>query len=336
MTSKRKKKEKRKFRFLWITDPWNSLDHPKDTSLRWIEESLKLGFESEWCDVRSIRMESNQVLLDAFPVLSVEPGRKSEGFSFGPLSVRSPRDFDSLQYRVDPPVDAAYLHPLQLLALTEERKPLPLTNPLPILLMAGEKLEAMKLGPLHPPTVVSSRWEILSEFGIREGKTVLKPLHQAQSKGVELLDWTQARASGGIEEIRSRLARASAEFSRPLVLQKFLEKIQEGETRLWFLDGKLLAQVRKLPSQGDFRVNIDQGSRLAPTRLTPQETRAARQIGSHLKRKKIRLAAVDLIDGLITDFNFTSPGLIVQMEQLLERNLSRSILLKLTKLPTAR
>ena len=53
--------------------------------------------------------------------------------------------------------------------------------------------------------------------------------------------------------------------------------------------------------------------------------------GRHLVARGIRLAAVDLIEGLVTDFNFTSPGLIPQMEGVLDENLARPIIKALLK-----
>ncbi len=60
--------------------------------------------------------------------------------------------------------------------------------------------------------------------------------------------------------------------------------------------------------------------------LKTKEKNAARRIGLHLKKRKIRLAAVDLIDGLITDFNFTSPGLVTQIESATGVPLARKII----------
>jgi glutathione synthase/RimK-type ligase-like ATP-grasp enzyme len=194
-----------------------------------------------------------------------------------------------------------------------------------VLFSCNEKFEAAALSELMPPSIISSQWPLLLAFGQSEGRTVLKPLHQAQSQGVELLDW---RTSEGIEEAKQKISQATSQMSSPILLQRYLEGIlDEGETRLWFLDGCLLASVKKLPLQNDFRVNIDQGSPLAPHSFaSPQETRMVQKIGKHLKERKIRLAAIDLIEGNITDFNFTSPGLITQMEQVLKRNLAFEII----------
>lgn len=309
------------FRFLWITDPWNTLDHRLDTSLRLALEAQELGAENFWCDVRSIRWEEGRVSLDARKLEIRSPERAPEDFALGEPSPAEPRAFSSLQYRTDPPVDLAYLHPLQLLGLDAKARAR-IVNPPSVLMMMNEKLEGALLGDLMPPTVVSSRWEALESFGRKQGQTVLKPLHQAQSKGVKLLDW---RDSDSRDLARREIEAASSGFCQPVLLQRYLPGIADGEVRLWFIDGRLLAFARKLPLKGDFRVDIDRGSGLAPHRITTSERRIAARIGRLLRSSGTRLAAVDLIEGRVTDFNFTSPGLITQMERVLDTNLAGPI-----------
>ncbi len=328
----------RKKTFLWITDPWDTLDHPRDTTLRFAEESLALGFESHWADVKSLRLEDAQVLLDARRIEAVYPDRSEKSFRLSQPEARRPSDFGSIHYRVDPPVDLAYLHPLQLLAqdvrarrglgLGLGRTRCEIVNPALALFKFNEKFEAARLKDLMPPSLVAAQWEPLQRFGKAQGQTVLKPLHEAQSKGVEMLRWD---SGAELERSESLLRAATSGFSTPVLLQRYLPGILQGEQRLWFVDGRLLACVKKLPKSGDFRVNMDQGSRVVETTLSRAESRAARKIGEHLRRTKIRLAAVDLIDGYITDYNITSPGLITQMEFVLGVNLARDIILALAR-----
>jgi hypothetical protein len=49
------------------------------------------------------------------------------------------------------------------------------------------------------------------------------------------------------------------------------------------------------------------------------------RIQALLDAEGVRLGAVDLIDGWVTDCNVTSPGLLPQMESVLGRNLARPI-----------
>lgn len=314
---------------LWITDPWDRLDHPRDTTLRWAEESLSLGHESWWANVRSVAFTARgRVVVRARRILEIAPGRAKDGFRLGSERELTPESFDAVHYRTDPPVDLAYLQPLQLLALSGAR----VVNPASLLLTANEKTEAFHLGKLMPPTAVSSDAETLARFGGKEGRAVLKPLHEAASRGVELLTFKND-AEGSLARTMARIREATQGGTRLVLLQRYLPGISDGETRLWFLDGRLLAHVRKLPLASDFRVNIDRGSGLAVARLSAREKSAALTIGRHLRSRNIRLAAVDLIEGLVTDFNFTSPGLIVQMENLLNENLSRKIIQALARRP---
>jgi glutathione synthase len=328
-TTAKKQVKKKKRSFLWITDPWNTLDHPKDTTLRLMQEGLERGHPQFWCDVKSLRMENDKTRLDASQLISVDSDRHVTSFEWAEIETCLPSDFHLIHYRTDPPVDLAYLHPLQCLALSlRGKKTTQVVNPIEVLCIANEKLEAAALRDLMPTSIVSSQWERLREFGKKHQRTVLKPLHQAQSQGIELLDW---RTEDGCHDANLKLDAATQHFQTPVILQVYLEGIAQGETRLWFLDGKLLAHAKKLPLSGDFRVNIDRGSQLKAMTLSRQEKLKVPKIAKHLRDRKIRLAAVDLIEGYITDFNFTSPGLITQMEAILKENLARSIIDALAK-----
>ncbi len=317
----------KKHEILWITDPWETLDHRRDTTLRLMEEANSANVKQRWCSVRSIRLEGSKVVLDASQVMQINAERTSESFRLGSPRTLSPNDFTSIHYRTDPPIDLSYLHPLQLLQLgIQGSRSTELINPAPILFGMNEKFIASHLKNLMPASLASSQWEHLLKFGKKEGRTVLKPLHEAQSHGIHLLDWTTPLH---VEQSRAKIEAISRGFTTPVLLQRYLEEILDGETRLWFVDGKLLATIKKLPIPGDFRVNMDQGSLLAPTTLTRKQSQSATQIGKLLKTQGIRLAAVDLIGNWITDFNLTSPGLITLMEKVLQANLARKIIQKL-------
>ena len=315
-------------KILWITDPWATLDHPNDTSLRLAQGAIELGHTNHWCDVKTIRLENSRVTFDAQKIESARDPRSSSDFKLSKTRALDFKSFDQIHYRTDPPIDLAYLQPLQLISLGTEGSKVEVVNPLNVLFRRNEKFEASALSAFAPKCIVTSSWEHLLSFGKREKKTVLKPLHDAQSKGVELLSW---RNDADVRTSRQKLIRLTAGFKNPVILQRFLPEIAEGEKRLWFIDGKLLAWIRKLPLQGDFRVNLDLGSQLARTELNAKDRRAAAAISKRLKSTGIRLAAVDLIEGQIIDFNFTSPGLISQMEKILSANLVEPIIRALTR-----
>lgn len=308
------------FRFLWITNPWASLDRPNDTTLRLMEESFLQGFENYWCDVKSIKLDSSRIQLSARKLTRI----KRTTFQFEIEKFFSPSYFNSIQYRTDPPIDHAYIHPLQLLSLGVRNSiQTQIVNPPSVLLLENEKFGASHFENLLPATIVSSQLKTLLDFGKKEKNAVLKPLYQAQSKGIQLLKF---ETKNEIQKSTAALFRLTRNFSQPVLLQKYLPTILQGETRLWFLDGRLLAHIRKIPMTGQFRIDMDHGGSLAPSELTTKEKKSIPVISKGLKKLGVRLAAIDLIDGLITDFNFTSPGLLTQMERVLDVNLAKKVI----------
>lgn len=315
-------------RLLWITDPWDTLDHPQDTTLRLIQEALELGVPCWWADVRSTAWSQQGTTLQVFRVQSVDAERGCGSFALRDEGRASPAGFTQVFYRPDPPVDLAYVHPLQLIAAELEKCRAELVNPASVLCLSSEKLLLSSMPSVMPPTFVGCCWDELCEFGRAQGPTVAKPLHNCQSKGVELLEWSSAE---DIERASAVLGGLTNGFRRPVVLQRFLAAIHEGETRVWFIDGTPLAAARKYSGSESFRIDMDKGGQLRAWTLTSKEAAQAARIGTGLRQKGIRLAAIDLIDGLVTDANFTSPGLLVGMEAALGRNLARPIIEALTQ-----
>ncbi|NDD91752.1 hypothetical protein EBZ37_06680 [bacterium] len=305
--------------WVFVTDPWSSLDHSKDTSLRLMEEAALRRVHVFWADYQSIRLEDGDVLLDSLSLSydEIRSARKTGKLPHSTTWTTSPKSFSQIHYRVDPPVDLSYIHPLQILNQTAGKR---LVNPPDSLVLFSEKILASEIPELFPKTCVSSAEAVLERFLLEEKQAVLKPLHHAQSKGVSLLQ------SSDLHSAKETLRLMTENFKRPVLLQEFLPEVAEkGETRLWFIDGRLLASVQKVPARGEFLIDMDRGGKLTHSRLRAQDKSAIKKIGVLLKKHRIRLAAVDWIAGKITDFNITSPGLIVQMELLLKDNLALKI-----------
>jgi glutathione synthetase len=307
-----------------VVDPWDTLDHAKDTTLRLIEEGLAAGAECTLAENRWIGLDHGIPHAETTRILGITRPREPANIRRGERRWEPLTAFNHIFYRTDPPVDLSYLLPLQILAASRgPGKSGPTIHSSPESLFAlNEKWAAAGLGTLFPKSFVSASVDRLAEFAASQGKVVLKPLYLAQSKGVEVLD----TRTFSVSTIRDRLRLATEGERLPVIVQEFLPGIAEGETRLWFVDGTVLASVKKIPSTGESIIDMDRGGRLAPTKLSASDRAAGKKIGSFLKRHRILFAAVDLIDGKVTDFNHTSPGLLVAMEDLLKENLAKRAL----------
>jgi glutathione synthase len=310
-------------RSLWVTDPWDTLDHPRDTTLRLVQEALAAGQRCWWCEPADLRLEGGGVAGRCREVRGAPPGRERGGWALEPAADLALPSFDLALYRVDPPVDSRYLEHLQLLAWASEAGGPEVVNPPEVLVRWGDKLGPPALSAAAPPTLVSSSWERLREFGRAERRAVLKPLGGAQSRGVQLCAFGTPEE---VERSRRQIEALSGGFARPVLLQRFLPEVQDGEKRLWFVDGEVLAHAKKRPAAGTFVIDMDKGSTCLPCDLTLGEARVAAAVGGALRQAGVRLAAVDLIAGQVTDWNLTSPGMLPTMERVLGRNLAAPVI----------
>ena len=293
---------------LWITDPEETLDRAQDTTLRLGAEALNRGVRSWW--------SGSDSTLDApagmLKVRSFERMNDTPGFDHIPFELVPAAEFDQIHYRVDPPVDAAYRTFLESL-LRQGVKPEQIHNPLDLITTQSEKLpppELLDLAPRH--RIIASREDALHAYPLASSLEdwVSKPMNLAQSIGVKR--WKKPASE---QEFLRWMDSETGHYSRPVLVEEFLKGIEKGEVRMWFAMGEFIGALKKHPIPGDFRVLVDQGSRIEPYFLDASESEAALRVGASLKRQRISLAAIDFIDGLISDYNITSPGLLVQLEK---------------------
>jgi glutathione synthase len=157
---------------------------------------------------------------------------------------------------------------------------------------------------------------------------IVKPIHSAQSKDVHKIKLRNQCFSKNDLQILNALTQNE---TQPIVAQKFLKKIMTGETRLWFCEGTLIAAVKKVPHGNQFKINMDGGSTLKPHQLSTKEMKVSQVLSKHLKKEKIDLAAIDLIDGYVTDYNYTSPGLLKGIEKTLKKDLATGIVRRMAR-----
>jgi glutathione synthase len=315
---------------LWITNPWEELDHPNDTSLRLMRECLAMGAQTFWADYRTVEW------CDGGPFVAAAQARATKRQTFAPSFTLSQTrqcrsgDFRVIVYRVDPPVDDAYRHSLQILwagVRNAHREQSVIVNAPEVLLGSASKLEVLAVNQFVPATLVSSQWDSLQKFGQSHGSTLLKPLHHCNGSGISRLEWSSPEDTRRSELALRHLTR---EFTEPVVLQQWLAADELREFRCWFLNGGLLAFARKNNDPLAERASV---TSFQPCAMNSREIAVSQAVQRHLRRRRICLAAADLLNGFLIDLNFASPGLIVEMEDALNTNLSIPIVEAILSLP---
>ena len=117
----------------------------------------------------------------------------------------------------------------------------------------------------------------------------------------------------------------SVTFREPWVIQKFLPAVAKGDKRIVLVDGEPLGAVNRVPAVDDLRSNMVRGGAAQETALTPREKEICARIGPELKRRGLVFVGIDVIDGLLTEINVTSPTGLRAIQRLGGANLAAAI-----------
>ncbi|MBI2606265.1 MAG: hypothetical protein HYW49_09320 [Deltaproteobacteria bacterium] len=296
---------------LFIADPWNCLDHARDSSLHLARVAIQdFGLRCYWTTPAAIFFDHGEL----FARLEGELHAPDTGV-LSPKQMLDPReevlpfsDFHSVHWRKDPPVDLLQTRLWSLAASTEAAEKF--VNPLRALLAWNEKFAPHLFGPWAIPTFVSdseNEWRrYLSEHSGR--KIIVKPVANAASRGVSVLPGTWAEACNILRELR--------EAHGPwIVFQEFDDSVRvQGEARAFFLSGQIRAALRKTPHPDRPIMSLDTEENFRPrlelcTLDGEQQLRAA-AIARALTESGVHIATIDFIGPRILEINVTSPGLL--------------------------
>ena len=218
--------------------------------------------------------------------------------------------------RIDPPVDARYLHTTYLLDLVEAAGVRVANRPEGIRAL-HEKIVALHFPTLGPETLVTCDPGEVRAFVARTGAAVVKPLD-----GFGGLDvWLLRDDPTAIALAES----ATAGGRRHVIAQVYLAQVERGNKRLFLLDGEIVGAVLRQPSSADFRI----GPPVSTADVDADDLRIVAAVGPLLVRHGIAMAGLDVIAGRLIEVNVTCPGGMAKTDALLGTDLSGAMVRRL-------
>ena len=101
----------------------------------------------------------------------------------------------------------------------------------------------------------------------------------------------------------------------PVMAQRFLPEVVEGDRRLLLIDGELIPDVAvRIPKAGEFRANLAQGGSLRVEPANDRDREIADRLGAPLRDAGVCFAGADVVGGWLTEINITSPTCIREVE----------------------
>lgn len=253
-------------------------------------EAIKRGHEVYECDQDKISLLMGEIICNAERFYSVE--EKNEAAK--KFTIKS--DFDIVFFRQNPPINMAYITTLCLLQLIEDD--VMILNRPSSLLRYAEKIIPHYFPEFSPPTLISKNREEIIEFVEKHGGAVAKPLYFYGGNGVVKVK------HGDVAKLDSLLA----DNEEPLVYQKFIPEVAEGDKRFVFVNSKFVGAVNRVPPEGEFIANLCHGGSAHPFEPNEyQKTVIIPKVEQFLSENDISFCGIDVIGDYVNEMNVTSP-----------------------------
>lgn len=228
-------------------------------------------------------------------------------FTFGAAERIDLATVDVVLLRQDPPFDLAYITTTHLLEHIHP-KTLVVNDPVHVR-NAPEKLFVAHFPDLMPPTLISSDKAEILEFRAEHKDIVVKPLYGNGGSGVFHLKPD--------DENLTALLEMYSKFGRePLMVQRYLPEVRQGDKRIILVDGKAAGAVMRVPAAGEARANLHVGGKATKTELTKREQEICERIGPALEERGLVFVGIDVIGDYLTEINVTSPTGIQEIGRL--------------------
>ena len=217
-----------------------------------------------------------------------------------------------LLIRQDPPFNLEYITTSYILDTIKNRVKI-INNPTSIRNIS-EKLFSSKYQKFMPPTIFTQNLSEIKKFIKTHKKIILKPIHSYGGNDIHLLS-----------KLNLYLIKKLLKKHNYIMCQKFLPKINNGDKRVFVVNGKIVGAISRIPKEGSFLSNLSKGGKAINITLTTTEKKISKILARDLKKENIFFAGIDFIDQKLNgDINVTSPTGLKTFYDLSNKNLAKT------------
>lgn len=286
-------------------DPMESIAIAGDSSFALMLAGQARGHRMFHYPAEALSYEDGKVRALARPVTV----RREEGNHFtagDPVTLDLAADVDVILMRQDPPFDIGYITATYLLERIAGDT-LVVNDPRSVR-DAPEKLFVLDFARFMPPTLITRSLDELRAFHATHGEIVIKPLHGNAGAAVFRIGRNGFNLAA--------LAELFGEVWRePYIAQAFLPAVSEGDKRIILVDGKVAGAINRRPGKGEIRSNLAAGGSAEATSLSAREQEICDALGPELSKRGLLFVGIDVIGGMLTEINVTSPTGIVALDR---------------------
>ncbi|GAA6191666.1 glutathione synthase [Phaeobacter gallaeciensis] len=285
-------------------DPIGAVDINADSSFRLAEEAQARGHDLFFYGPDQLAYQQGRITARGHDMTVQRVA--GDPAVLGPLREVDLADFDVVWLRQDPPFDMHYITSTHLLDRLKGQA-LVVNDPFWVR-NYPEKLLVLDFPDLTPPTTIARDLETIKAFKAKHGDIILKPLYGNGGAGVFRLDANDRNLSS-LHELFTGFSR------EPLIVQKFLPDVRNGDKRVILVDGEPVGAINRVPAEGETRSNMHVGGRPEKIGLSERDLEICAAIGPLLREKGQIFVGIDVIGDYLTEINVTSPTGIQELER---------------------
>ena len=284
-------------------DDIKTIDYAYDSSFMIGLEGQKRNYELFVYHPNDLFLDSGIVKANGFYIELIDQDKDYFKFISDKIEIEL-AEFSFIFLRQDPPFNMHYITSTYLLDCLPKNT-IVINNPTSVRNCA-EKILPFKFTEFMPPTLISQKVDDINIFLNIHKDIITKPLYGNGGEGIH-------RSKDGHLE---GLDTDKQYFELPIMAQKYIPEIINGDRRIIFIDGDYVGSVARIPSKGSIKANFHAGGVAKKTELVYRDKEIVETIGKELKELDLFFVGIDIIGNYLTEINVTSPTGIKQINKL--------------------
>ncbi|MGO9801976.1 MAG: glutathione synthase [Steroidobacteraceae bacterium] len=290
-----------------VMDPIGAIAYAKDSTLAMLLAAQACGFTLSYLEQGDLSLRDG-VAFGRMRPLSVRAEPK-DWFTLGEAVVEPLGALDCILMRKDPPFDVEYIYSTYILERAEAQGTVVVNRPQGLRDM-NEKVYTAWFPQCCAPTVVTRDMSDMGAFLREHGRIVVKPLEGMGGRSIFVLGSSDPNARVVFETLTHY-------GSRYAIVQRYLPEIAtSGDSRVLLVDGEPVPYaLARIPAPEDHRGNLAAGAKGVGRPLNDRDRWLAGEIGPTMAARGMLFVGLDVIGGLVTEINVTSPTGIRELDK---------------------
>mgnify|MGYP001215525463 FL=1 len=284
-------------------DDIKTIDYAYDSSFMIGLEGQKRNYELFVYHPNDLFLDSGIVKANGFYIELIDQDKDYFKFISDKIEIEL-AEFSFIFLRQDPPFNMHYITSTYLLDCLPKNT-IVINNPTSVRNCA-EKILPFKFKEFMPPTLISQKVDDINIFLNIHKDIITKPLYGNGGEGIH------RSKEGHLEGLDAD----KQYFEMPIMAQKYIPEIINGDRRIIFIDGDYVGSVARIPSKGSIKANFHAGGVAKKTELVYRDKEIVETIGKELKELDLFFVGIDIIGNYLTEINVTSPTGIKQINKL--------------------